>query len=450
MNYSRFQKLNIKEGNDMFPSILPDEKLLLDKGAKPQIGDVILIKNSLNLLVAHRLVHKFIGYYLTRGDNCRSINLPIRKKDILGVVVGKKQEIRKTPIMNTLLDLFLIQYLLTKPFREKELKKSKILFILAGCFWPVETIYFNHKRKNELNKKIFGGKIEIKLDSFYKHKIEKNKIILNCPELFNRSSRKIYLEKFNQRKLLHREYNQLAKELKKSKIEFDLIKGLSYPYVRDIGDNDLISSEFEKIGDILKKKGYLVKYDTPLETSYWKKIGSNFSEFDIHKHLPSIEGKTNYPFKKNEKLNDYKKLLLTCTHCFQQGHLNIRDLIDINYLLRKVNLDEIEFKDKGIYEILGFPLITLYIFDKKYNFGKNKKLRLFINKNYKNYITNIQRFYVKRKFYKKTKLFKMYKYSKSYMNYYGGLVKNKLIDSIIGFVIDLERKRLNKYSREKL
>ena len=136
MSLKNLEKVKILYGNDMQPSIKPNEMLLLDKSAKPMIGDVILFENKFGVKIAHRLIHKFAGYYFTKGDNCPDMNFPFTKDKIIGVVVGKSEKIERKIIAEMLLVPFIVQFMIYSKFFDLKKKRVFILLTEASKKYP--------------------------------------------------------------------------------------------------------------------------------------------------------------------------------------------------------------------------------------------------------------------------------------------------------------------------
>ncbi len=124
----------------MYPSIQPQESLLLDTDAVATIGDVIVFENRFGVKIAHRLVHTFAGYYFTRGDNCRIINFPCKTKSVFGVVMGKKRDDTYHFLLKLALDVFLFQYLLYSVFFDTRKKRGFLLLKAASVYLAPERI----------------------------------------------------------------------------------------------------------------------------------------------------------------------------------------------------------------------------------------------------------------------------------------------------------------------
>jgi len=136
MPSKNLEKLKIMYGNDMYPSIDPKEQLLLDRKLTPGIGDVILFRNRFGMSIAHRLLHKFAGYYFTKGDNCPFFNFPFKEDMILGVVVGKKMPVIRNMAGEISLALFLPYFMLYSRIFDIRRKKAFLPLKFASLFYP--------------------------------------------------------------------------------------------------------------------------------------------------------------------------------------------------------------------------------------------------------------------------------------------------------------------------
>ena len=140
------RKLTIIKGNDMTPSIKPEESLLLDEKAISRTGDVILFENRFNFKIAHRLIYKTKNYYFTKGDNCIVFNFPEKKDKIKGVIVGKYKEIKISWLLKIALRLFLIYFLFSKLENKK---RSLLLKFVSKYIVPRSlTVYNQDTLKN--------------------------------------------------------------------------------------------------------------------------------------------------------------------------------------------------------------------------------------------------------------------------------------------------------------
>ncbi|NYZ77397.1 S24/S26 family peptidase [Candidatus Micrarchaeota archaeon] len=137
MSLRNLEKLKIVEGDDMSPSIDPRELLLLDKGAVPEIGDVVLFENRFGVKIAHRLIHRFCGYCFTKGDKCPLFDFPFKKEKLMGVVVGKRKHVKKKFLADLLLAFFLPQFIIySKIFGLKNKKYFRALSF-ASRYYPL-------------------------------------------------------------------------------------------------------------------------------------------------------------------------------------------------------------------------------------------------------------------------------------------------------------------------
>ena len=111
-----FEVLYIAGGDDMSPSISPHEKLLLEKVSSPSVvnlGDVIVFKRG--ILIAHRVLGIIrVGtkyFFLTRGDRCPYLDLPVSEQNIVGRIVGKSRQIFPLFRRSVALRVLLLAYL---------------------------------------------------------------------------------------------------------------------------------------------------------------------------------------------------------------------------------------------------------------------------------------------------------------------------------------------------
>ena len=65
------------------------------KGARAQVGDVVMFKRAGGTYVLHRVVRVTEAGYITRGDNCAYADAPITPDQLLGIMTrftrGKKE-----------------------------------------------------------------------------------------------------------------------------------------------------------------------------------------------------------------------------------------------------------------------------------------------------------------------------------------------------------------------
>jgi signal peptidase I len=136
MPLENLEKLRVVGGDDMSPRINPKEFLLLDKKSAPQLGDVVVFENKFGYRIAHRLLHRFGGYYFMKGDRCTRFNFPVRKDKIFGVVVGKRRPVKKNMFAGLLLALFLPQFVLYSKLYDLRKKKYFLLLSMASKYYP--------------------------------------------------------------------------------------------------------------------------------------------------------------------------------------------------------------------------------------------------------------------------------------------------------------------------
>jgi len=82
--------LSVKK-TSMYPTIIPEDKILFVENKQLIVGDIIIFKNK-NSLIAHRLIKKNDTNLITKGDN-NIQSETIRKQDVLGKVlfINKKK-----------------------------------------------------------------------------------------------------------------------------------------------------------------------------------------------------------------------------------------------------------------------------------------------------------------------------------------------------------------------
>jgi len=90
-------RLLIVKRTSMYPTIIPDDKVLIVKSNDFNRGDFIVYKEKKNLIV-HRLLKKRKDYFITKGDN----NI-CSEKIFVNKVIGKVVFINKTKYSNNLL-----------------------------------------------------------------------------------------------------------------------------------------------------------------------------------------------------------------------------------------------------------------------------------------------------------------------------------------------------------
>jgi len=380
MQLKNLEKLEILEGNDMFPNILPHEKLLLDKTTKPRIGDVVLFKNRYGIKIPHRLIHCFMGYYFTRGDNCNYFNFPAYKKSILGVVVGKFKKIKQNKLMSICLDLFIIYYDLYRSLFDIK-KKRHFLFLklITKFFVPLESIFYPSPYNNHYLNKIVYGIIDQPKDIpiYYTRKAFDNKLSTNINFWLNKNPKDLNISRNQLKKILIKNYKNILEFIKNEK--------------------------FSK------------------------------NKYEI-----------TFPYKAIFSDDYYGRLKIFCINIYNSGVLTLFDLIKLRYLYSKIDIYKLAFKNIGIYELMGIPLIVLYLFDKRYNGGKEKDLATFVIKYYPIQIKKIKQYLQKRNYetpiyflhlYKDCSPFKILKYLKSPKGYNFKKRKFKIFNIGIKFIM---------------
>ena len=442
--------------SDMFPCILDEEVLFIDDEQKPKIGDVTFYKSPSGEIYFHRLIHKFLGYYFTWGDNKKCIDIPWKSKNYRGICIGKFENIKIKLSMKILLNLsllFSISFNLNKKIRKNIIKYISFVYSLDQTFW-----YLNKYDNNLVNESIYNlSKKEIPKNyeeinlRYASRKCIDNRIILSS-WFFKNLNKKVFEQKIKNKNILSSEFEKIKIELKNNNIIYSPFKGLTYEHQRDMGDIDLITDNPEKIEKMLSSLGYLIKNNNKMEIEMNKIIDNFHISFDIHRIFPSVCYNFEFPLKKKLTIDSTDKLLICCTHTYQQAYINLRDILDLNHLLEKIDLAKIKLENNGLYEILGGPLILTYLFDKKYNNTKNKQLEIFIKKNYSKELPIFENYMNKRNWempiwllhlYNETKVFYLYKFLKEPREYpYEDLFIKKILHRLI---VKIKAHKIRKY-----
>ena len=377
MSLKHLEKLRVIGGDDMFPVIYPEENLLMDKSAEPKQGDVVLFANRYGVKIAHRLIHSFLGYYFTRGDNCPIFNFPCRRKDILGVVVGKCASVKCGFSLRFFLNLFLFYYIAySSLFDVKKKKVFLSLDIISRILAPLEDIHYPDFYDNSyLNKVVYGIKhVPKSFFGYYARKARDNGILPESKFMFTGNPEKIYLN-----------YISLA-------------------------------------NPVSAKESFLVK----------------------NAHAPGY----------------FKELYKYCIELFEKEFITLKDIMNLRQILSKLDLDKIELKTKGVYELIGLPLIIMYLFDIKYNPGKKDiDLSNFIKKHYDKLIPSISK-YVESvnydmpihllHFYNSMQIFKIYRFLRAPRGHNPESQRYKLFNPIVWLFVKLKQRRIHKYMEKRL
>ncbi len=436
-----------------FPAIVDQEFVLVDTSAKPQPGNIILIRDKSNTstpITPALVVHLFIGKHITKKDNS-PLSYPISAKEIVGVVIGKSATIPHNFLASLLLNLFVLYSGFASIFRFK--KGERFLQLIAHYFAFEELIQYNHKHDNtRINQLIFSHQQPVEINPYTIRKISQNRIILITKTL---SNTELYQKEQHTRQALLHELTIMKKELKKKKIQFTIIKGGSYPFERDMSDIDLVTNEFSKVAMILKSHGYKETVIMKNESHFEK---GNLC-FDVHKRFPSISFSFDFPIKTKLNLSPAEQLLLSCTHAFKQRQFFLRDIYDVIQLTKNVNLNQIRIPDQGTYDLLGGPLIIAHLLDKAHNNTQYKDLESFVTKNYQKETKQIHNYLKERNFefpislyhlYKQQEIFRLYKYLKRPAEFIPHPKDNLIIKLSKSILVKIRTSSIKHYALKRL
>jgi len=70
-------------GNSMEPTISKDERCLCEKKENYKIGEIVMFIRKDGLAVAHRIIKKDDGKFITKGDNNKFSDYPIEESQII-------------------------------------------------------------------------------------------------------------------------------------------------------------------------------------------------------------------------------------------------------------------------------------------------------------------------------------------------------------------------------
>ena len=73
-------------GNSMNPLLKDGDKITIFIADEVKPGNIVLWarKNGLGILI-HRVIAEYEGVYITKGDNLKTLDYPIRRDDIMGI-----------------------------------------------------------------------------------------------------------------------------------------------------------------------------------------------------------------------------------------------------------------------------------------------------------------------------------------------------------------------------
>jgi len=86
-------------GTSMLPALWPGDTLIIDgRAPRPSPGDIVIFTRY-GRLFAHRVVRANGWELITRGDALPDRDPPLRKSEVLGVVVGIRRDgVRRVPL----------------------------------------------------------------------------------------------------------------------------------------------------------------------------------------------------------------------------------------------------------------------------------------------------------------------------------------------------------------
>ena len=337
------EKLRIIEGDDMFPSIYPEEMLLLDRSCEPKKGDVVLFRNRFGIRIAHRLIFRVGQYCFTRGDNCPIINFPCKRSEIEGVIAGKYSDVENSFCSIILLWLFLQYYLLYKIiFDVKKKKQFLLLDFISRYFAALEGIYYKSGYDNKcINSVIYGKKIFPKAHQGYYIRKARDNFILD-----------------DSRFLFKGRYSQAYAVMKNSVIKNSVIKNsvIKNSYINNSLMRNSLTMNSMKMNSLTMNS---------MMNPMMMKEDQNADSYGIRKYYPG----------------DRSRLFMHCIRMFGSAKMTLYDVKCINRMISESDLEKLEIKDLGMHELIGFPLVVTLMFNIKYGF-KVKGLSAFIRKNY--------------------------------------------------------------------
>jgi len=366
----------------MFPAIYPGEMLLLDRGAEPAPGDVILFQNRFGLNIAHRLYHSTGGWYFTRGDNCAIFNFPCRRKDISGIIVGKSGAVESGVLLRSFLNLFLLYYIPYTLVKDTKKKRNFLLLdIISRCFVPVEGIYFKSSYDNGyLNTVLYG--IQTAPPShigYYLRKAADNRIVTSFDILYRgRDEQTCRLWK-DAREKTEKAYEDLTTGFKEKEIRYVPVRPIFFDTTTAVFT--LMVDSISKTEIMLSLSGWDTSLHNPDMRGFSKQQGSLKIHLTIYlslplRYLPVKDGLLTYAPDHNEQL------FLYGIHLFDQGYITLDDVRALRELIPRCSLSSLTMECKGEYELMGLPLIIVHLFDMTYNKGQDMLLSAFVQTNY--------------------------------------------------------------------
>ena len=366
----------------MFPAIYPGELLLLNRGAEPVPGDVILFSNRFGLKIAHRLYHSSAGYYLARGDNCAIFDIPCRKTDIHGIIIGKFSSAECGFLLRSFLNLFLLYYM---PYRlVKDTKKKKnflFLDIISRCLAPVEGIYFKSSYDNGyLNNVIYGiKKVPLSHIGYYLRKTIDNRIVSSFGILYrDRDEQTCRLWK-DARETTEKVYEGITHGFEEKEIRYVLVRPFFFDTTTAV--ITLMVSSIPDTEAVLSSLGWHKSLHNRQMICFSKTQGSLMVYLTIFlslpfRYLPLKGALLRFAPHNNERL------FLYGIHLFDQGYITLDDIRALREMIPLCSLSSLKMECRGEYELIGLPLIIVHLFDLVYNMGKDTQLSAFVHTYY--------------------------------------------------------------------
>jgi hypothetical protein len=96
-------------------------------------------------------------------------------------------------------------------------------------------------------------------------------------------------------------------------------------------------------------------------------------------------------------------------HRSNLGVIDLRDLMALRQIFSDIDIKRLAFKNLNEYEVVGTPLILLYLFDQRYNNAKDEDLAKFVKKHYPSQLKKITAYMERRNYEMPIPLLNMYK-----------------------------------------
>jgi len=476
MSLKRLDKLRIIRGDDMFPSIYPGENLLLDRNSEPKIGDVVLFENRFGLRIAHRLVCKIGKYYFTRGDNCNILNFPCTRKDILGIVVSKRQH-PSLKYPKLLLSAFILYYSLYSSLFD--IRKKNNFFMLTAIsrfFAPLEGIIYKSRYPNKyLNRIIYmsrhssyGQKILPRENRGYHiRKIKDNNIWQESSSLSGKDSR-IFDAESSALEMVRQECKRIRQEFSRRKMSCIFLNE-SDSYFRT--SNIDILTEDKDPAKIMESLGWKLVNNGAFKYSFSKQCRQKSLVATIYKRLGGLYKYVGQAVSADQAGSpaQHSALAARCIKIFEESEMTLHDVKIINLLWLgggcEKCLDGIDLGRPAMRDMIGLPLIIAHLFNARYAAASNgvrasnpdaslKKLSDFVRMNFGKELAIVEK-YMKDMdyemplklyyFHNQTKTFKIYSFLHPPTGYDLNMNGYGLLRPIVWLSFYLKQVRLRVY-----